>query len=76
MLTPGLPAHGAGWFGSLSADQQLDRLGRVVIALEQGAWGSRTLATLHTIAMAFKHLLGGSQTLSRFGPIHWGQSSP
>jgi glycosyltransferase involved in cell wall biosynthesis len=71
MLTPGLPTHGAGWFGSLSTDQQLNRLGRVVIALEQGAWGSRTLATLHTIAMAFKHLFGGSQTLSRFDGQHF-----
>jgi glycosyltransferase involved in cell wall biosynthesis len=71
MLAPGLPTRGAGWFRSLSTDQQLNRLGRVVIALEQGSWGSHTLATLHTIAMAFKHLLGGSQTLSRFDAQHF-----
>jgi glycosyltransferase involved in cell wall biosynthesis len=71
MLTPGVPTHGTGWFGSLSTDQQLNRLGQIVIALEEGPWGSRTLATLHTIAMAFKHLIGGSQTLSRFDAQHF-----
>jgi glycosyltransferase involved in cell wall biosynthesis len=71
MLTPGLPPRGARWLGSLSTDQQLNRLARIVIALEQGSWGSRTFATLHTIAMVFNHLLGGSQTLSRFDAQHF-----
>jgi glycosyltransferase involved in cell wall biosynthesis len=71
VLTPGLPPSGTGWFGALSADQQLNRLGRVVIAIEQGTWDSRVHATLQTLLMAVKHMLGGSQTLSRFESQHF-----
>jgi glycosyltransferase involved in cell wall biosynthesis len=49
----------------------LNRLGRVVIAIEQDNWGSRVYATVQTITMALKHLLGGSQTLSRFEARHF-----
>src|SRR5450755_22068 len=45
VLTPGLRPRGAGWFGNLSTDQQLNRLGRVVIAIEQGIWNSKIHAT-------------------------------
>ena len=58
----------------LSTDQQLNRLGRVVIAIEQGKWDSYVYATLHTIVMAVKHLLGGSQPLTRFEPGIFGIS--
>jgi glycosyltransferase involved in cell wall biosynthesis len=71
VLTRGLPPRGAGWFGALSPDQQLNRLGRVVIAIEQGTWDSRVQATLQTVVMAVKHMLGGSQTLSRFEAQHF-----
>jgi glycosyltransferase involved in cell wall biosynthesis len=71
VLTPGLPARGTGWFGSLSADQELNRLGRVVIAIEEGTWDSHVHATVQTIVMAVKHLFGGSQTLSRFEAKHF-----
>jgi glycosyltransferase involved in cell wall biosynthesis len=71
VLTRGLPPHGSGWFGSLSTDQQLNRLGRVVIAIEQGIWDSHTHATAHTVVMAFKHLLGGTQQLTRFDAQHF-----
>jgi glycosyltransferase involved in cell wall biosynthesis len=71
VLTQGLPPEGAGWLGALSADQKLNRLGRVVIAIEQGIWDSHVHATLQTIVMALNHLLGGSQTLSRFEALHF-----
>jgi glycosyltransferase involved in cell wall biosynthesis len=71
VLTPGLPPHGSGWFGGLSTDQQLNRLGRVVIAIEQGIWNSHVHATAQTIVMAFKHLLGGKQQLTRFDAKHF-----
>jgi glycosyltransferase involved in cell wall biosynthesis len=71
VLTRGLPPRGAGWFGALSPDQQLNRLGRVVIAIEQATWDSRVHATLQTVVMAVKHILGGSQTLSRFEGQHF-----
>jgi glycosyltransferase involved in cell wall biosynthesis len=70
-LAPGLRPRGTGWFGGLSTDQQLNRLGRVVIAIEQGTWDSYVHATAQTIMMAVKHLLGGSQTLSRFEAKHF-----
>src|SRR5271154_960829 len=48
-LAPGLPANGRGWFGRrLSKDQQLNRMGRVVITLEQGYWDSMTRAIVYT----------------------------
>jgi glycosyltransferase involved in cell wall biosynthesis/2-polyprenyl-3-methyl-5-hydroxy-6-metoxy-1,4-benzoquinol methylase len=71
VLRSGLPTEGARWFGAMSADQQLNRLGRVVIAIEQGIWDSHMHATAHTIGMAIKHLLGGTQKLTRFDPRHF-----
>src|SRR5271156_6231447 len=35
LLARGLPPSGKGWFGPLSKDRQLNRMGRVVISLEQ-----------------------------------------
>src|SRR3984957_15959545 len=71
VLSPGLPSRGVGWFGELSTDQKLNRLGRVVIAIEQGTWLSHVHATTLTIMMAVKHLLGGSQKLTRFDARHF-----
>jgi glycosyltransferase involved in cell wall biosynthesis len=71
VLTPGLPPTGSGWFGGLSTDERLNRLGRVVIAIEQGMWNSHLHATAQTIAMALKHLLGGKQKLTRFDALHF-----
>jgi glycosyltransferase involved in cell wall biosynthesis len=71
VLSPGLPPRGMGWFGELSPDQQLNRLGRVVIAIEQGSWASHAHATALTIMMAVKHLLGGTQKLTRFDARHF-----
>src|SRR5579862_4579725 len=41
--------------------RQFDRLGRVVISLEQVFWHVRLRATLCTMAMAVRHLLGGRE---------------
>jgi len=71
VLSSGLPPRGRGWMGKLSTDQQLNRLGRVVIALEQGTWASPVHATALTIMMAVKHLLGGNQKLTRFDAGHF-----
>jgi glycosyltransferase involved in cell wall biosynthesis len=71
VLSPGLPPRGLGWMGKLSTDQQLNRLGRVVIAMEQGTWASPVHATALTIMMAVKHLLGGTQKLTRFDARHF-----
>jgi glycosyltransferase involved in cell wall biosynthesis len=71
MLTPGLPPRGTGWFGRLSKDQQLNRLGRVVIAIEQSTWDSHVGTTVQTILMALKHMLGGRQSLSHFEAEHF-----
>ena len=71
VLTPGLPVRGSRWFASLSADQELNRLGRVVIAIEEGMWDLHAHATAQTIVMAIKHLVGGRQTLSRFDARHF-----
>jgi glycosyltransferase involved in cell wall biosynthesis len=71
VLPHGLPARGKGIFGRLSTDQQLNRLGKVVIAIEQGIWDAHVHATAQTIFMALKHLVGGRQTLSRFDALHF-----
>jgi glycosyltransferase involved in cell wall biosynthesis len=71
LLRPGLPPRGSNWFGGLSADQRLNQLGRVVISIEQGTWDPYVHTTAQTIAMAAKHLIGGSQTLSRFEAQHF-----
>jgi glycosyltransferase involved in cell wall biosynthesis len=71
VLSPGLPPRGMGWPVSLSTDQQLNRLGRAVIAIEQGTWGAHVHATALTILMAIQHLLGGKQKLTRFDARHF-----
>ncbi len=70
-LTPGLPAHRSRFRFSLSADQELNRLSRTVISIETGRWHSYVFAALHTIVMAFKHLVGGKQQLTRFDAVHF-----
>lgn len=66
VLSPALPATSSGWFGTLSADRQMNRLGRVVIAIEQRTRDLYAHAALLTIGMLLKHLLGGRQHLTRF----------
>jgi glycosyltransferase involved in cell wall biosynthesis len=71
VLSSGLSPRGIGWFSGLSTNEQLNRLGRVVIAIEQGTWASPVHATALTITMALKHVLGGSQKLTRFDARHF-----
>jgi glycosyltransferase involved in cell wall biosynthesis len=71
VLGRGLPPRGTGLFGPLSTHKQLDRLGRVVIAIEQGVWDWYASAAAHTIVMALKHLIGGKQQLTRFDAGHF-----
>jgi glycosyltransferase involved in cell wall biosynthesis len=78
LLARGLPPSGKGWFGPLSTDRQVNRLGRVVITLEQRKWAkkgntpkrrswfSTVKVTAHIVAMALWHTVGGSQALRRF----------
>lgn len=70
-LTPGLRPRGGGLFGRLSTDQEINRLSRIVIAIETGSWDSYVYATVHTIVMAIKHVLGGRQRLTRFEALHF-----
>src|ERR1700733_5796602 len=42
VLRSGLSSRGDGLFGQMRTDQQLNRLGRVVIAIEEGTWNSHT----------------------------------
>jgi glycosyltransferase involved in cell wall biosynthesis len=69
-LAKGLPA-GTAKLAQLSADKRFNRLGKVVISLEQGYWDSTPRAYLLTFAMAVWHLLGGRQHLTRFDPLHF-----
>jgi len=71
MLGRGLPPRGPGLFGPLSTHKQLNRLGRVVISIEQSVWDGYASATAHTIVMALKHLIGGKQQLTRFDAQHF-----
>jgi glycosyltransferase involved in cell wall biosynthesis len=71
VLARGLPVNATPWFGKLSRDAELNRLGRVVISLEQGYWDSLPGAYAHTIVMAIWHLLGGRQQLKRFDAKHF-----
>jgi glycosyltransferase involved in cell wall biosynthesis len=78
LLARGLPPNGKRWLGPLSTDRQLNRLGRVVIALEEptrvrkgsGPKQRRRFLFLktavYTVAMACWHAIGGRQELSRF----------
>jgi len=54
-----------------SRDRQVNRLGRVVITLEQKYWDSKLRAFGYAFAMSLWHLLGGRQSLSRFEALHF-----
>src|ERR1700741_1624024 len=58
VLSRGLPPSGKGWLGPLSADRQLNRLGRVVISIEQRTRDLYAHATLLTIGMLLRHPFG------------------
>src|SRR5215469_14060199 len=66
-LRAGIPAAERPLLGTLPAHQQVDRLARVVIMLEQKFWRSRLSASIAT----FRRILGGSEKLTRFDPAHF-----
>jgi glycosyltransferase involved in cell wall biosynthesis len=70
MLAKGLPISTTR-LGRMPADRQFNRLGKVVISLEQGYWDSTPRAYLFTFMMAVWHLLGGRQHLTRFDARHF-----
>src|ERR1700722_6596253 len=57
VLRPGLPLRSRRFFGPRPIHWQLNRLGRAVIAIEEGIWNSHVHATAHTILMAVNHML-------------------
>jgi len=71
LLAPGLPAKSGKWQRPLPMDKQLNRLGRVVITLEQDSWDSLPSVVANTIGMAFWHLIGGREKLTRFEAQHF-----
>jgi glycosyltransferase involved in cell wall biosynthesis len=71
LLARGLPPNGKGWLGPLSKDRQLNRLGRLVITLEQRTWQGYLNSIAHTIAMALWHVVGGRQKLGLFDAHHF-----
>src|SRR5579859_3533490 len=71
VLAKGIPEDGSRSLASLSPDRQFNRLGRVVITIEQRTRDFYAHATLGTIAMALRHLAGGRMRLSRFDARHY-----
>jgi glycosyltransferase involved in cell wall biosynthesis len=69
VLARGLPPGASG--NTMEVHRQFDRLGRVVISLEQVFWHVRVRAALCTMAMAVRHLLRGRETLTRFEARHF-----
>ncbi len=69
-LAPGLCDAAGDDACPLAPDRQIDALGRVVISIDQSVHplsrSERTLTGLHTIAMALRAKMGGTQRLSRF----------
>ena len=71
VLPRGLLAIRPGKATRESRDAQLNRLGRIVIAIEQKYWDSKLRAYGYTSAMALWHLIGGRQKLTLFEPLHF-----
>src|SRR5882672_8886779 len=61
-LGRGLPTGRRALLNPLSKDQQLNRLARIVIMMEQKFWYSYLTA----VPMVLRHLLGGTEDLTRF----------
>ena len=65
-LMRGLPGRASARHKPLPPDQEIHRLGRVVISLERETADYHIRATAGTIAMLFKHVCGGQQRLTHF----------
>jgi len=66
-LGEGLPAAERLFRRKLSPDEQLNRLARVIITLEQRVWYSY----LSAVPMVLRHLSGRAEELTRFEPLHY-----
>jgi len=66
LLSPGLSPRGNRWGRRLRPNARVNRLGSVVISLEQDSRLAPLRAVGPTLAMAIWHLLGGRQRLTRF----------
>lgn len=71
VIARGLPPTGTQGTDRLQPHQRFKRLGRVVISLEQIFWHATLRATLCTLAMAVRRLLGRREALTRFEPQHF-----
>lgn len=71
VMAGGLPTENTRAYGSLTPDQRMDQLGRVVISVEQPAWPIFWHAVAHTVRMGFWHVLGGKQRLTVFDALHF-----
>lgn len=70
LLARALPASAVS-AARLASDERFNRLGRVVITLEEKSWGSPLVAAVHTIGMAGLHMLGGRLKFARFDASHF-----
>jgi glycosyltransferase involved in cell wall biosynthesis len=66
LLARGLSPGGKRWGRRIRPNVQVNRLGGVVISLEQDSLLAPMLAAGPTLAMAVRHLFGGRQRLTRF----------
>jgi len=71
VLAPGLPPAKAGRRAPLPTDQQLNRLGQVVITIEQSRWDDSIRAAVNAIGMVIWHLLGGKERLTLFDSLQF-----
>jgi glycosyltransferase involved in cell wall biosynthesis len=71
VLPPGISEAEHRRQNAASKNKQLSRLGRIIITFEQSYWDSVPRVYAYTFAMAFWHLIGGRQRLTRFDPEHF-----
>jgi glycosyltransferase involved in cell wall biosynthesis len=71
MLSVGLPAKRSTGSRKLSTDQEVNRLGRVVIDIDERRWDELIQAIAHTVFMTVKHVMGGRLALSHFDGKHF-----
>jgi glycosyltransferase involved in cell wall biosynthesis len=71
VLARGLPRRQRSGLLSLPVHRQFDRMGRVVISMEQTFWHVPLRAALCTLAMALRHILGGRESFTRFQSHHF-----
>jgi glycosyltransferase involved in cell wall biosynthesis len=69
LLAPGLPTSAAA--ERMRTNERFDRLGGVVVALEAEPARIPWRTATRTIGMAFRHLFGGSERLTRFDASHY-----